>query len=86
MYYKSKDKETIQQICDIMYAERLKLNEGLKTPIYIAKSVAVPEQDINCDWFIPVIMVVDIPKGVEIVEQIELPVIDEDINSKQLRI
>ena len=80
MYAKSKDKKAIQQICDTMYAERLKLNEGLKTPIYIAKSVAVPQQDINNDWFIPVIMIVDTPKGVEIVETIELPEIDEDIN------
>ena len=76
MYAKSKDKQAIESLNEAIHKRLQEIGKSK----YIAENWAVLQQDINNDWFIPVIMIVDIPENVEIVEQIELPVIDEDIN------
>lgn len=68
MYAKSKDKKAIESLNTAIHQ---RLQEVGKSK-YIAENWAVLQQDINDDWFIPVIIIVDIPENVEIVETIEL--------------
>jgi hypothetical protein len=76
MYAKSKDKKAIESLNEAIHQRLQEIGKSR----YIAENWAVLQQDIDDDWFIPVIIIVDIPDGVEIVETIELK--EEDIELK----